>query len=153
MSSNCPKPEWRRTLARALVLGGGLAMLAAPVSALARKAAKKPPALYTAAQAATGQALYGGECAVCHGATLEGRVAPALRGAQFANAKSDFAIADVFLVIAQQMPAGKPGSLPQADYAAIMAYLLQQNGYPAGSKLLTYEEASTSNVALIYSGP
>ena len=45
------------------------------------------------------------------------------------------------------MPASNPGSLQHDDYVQIMAFLLQQNGYPAGAKELTFEDAGASKVA------
>ena len=50
------------------------------------------------------------------------------------------------------MPATAPGSLEHGDYVQIMAFLLQQNGYPAGSSKLTFEDALHSKVQLIYHG-
>jgi hypothetical protein len=35
----------------------------------------------------------------------------------------------------------------------IMAFLLQQNGYPAGSEVLGFDEAMQSKVDFIYHGP
>ena len=39
---------------------------------------------------------------------------------------------DLYDTIATLMPEGDPGSLTPAQYAAVVAYLLQVNGYPAG---------------------
>lgn len=50
------------------------------------------------------------------------------------------------------MPATGPGSLPHDDYVEIMAFLLQRNGYPAGSEVLTFDEAKQSKVKLVYRG-
>jgi mono/diheme cytochrome c family protein len=108
--------------------------------------------LYTDAQASTGHIKYLGNCAMCHGPKLTGRAGPALKGPNFANAKSAFSVSDIFNIVAQNMPASNPGSLDQGDYVQIMAYLLQQNGYPAGSKALDFNGASTSKVPLIYRG-
>jgi len=33
-----------------------------------------------------------------------------------------------------------------------MAFLLQQNGYPAGNKTLTFDDATKSKVKLLYRG-
>jgi len=93
------------------------------------------PALYTAAQAAQGAQIFAQSCATCHGAQLEGVAGPALKGpvfrqmaaAQNLNAKS------LLDVISQSMPQDNPASLSPAQYAAVAAYILQQNGYPAGS--------------------
>jgi hypothetical protein len=52
-----------------------------------------------------------------------------------ANAQS--LTADALLdVIANTMPQSDPGSLKPEEYAAVTAYILQQNGYPAGSTAL-----------------
>ena len=111
-----------------------------------------PPALYTEAQAKIGFAKFIGNCAMCHGAHLEGRSGPSLKGPNWANAKANYTVGEVFTVVSQQMPATGPGSLPNDDYVQIMAYLLQQNGYPAGTKPLQFDEAAASNVALLYRG-
>ena len=112
--------------------------LAAAVSAAAlaqgayAQAAK--PALYTDAQANAGAALYAQACGACHGSQLEGVAAPALKGPAFgdmANAQS--LTADALLdVITNTMPQSDPGSLKPEEYSAVTAYILQQNGYPAG---------------------
>jgi len=48
------------------------------------------------------------------------------------------------------MPAPAPGTLPHDDYVNVMAFLLQQNGYPAGAQPLSFDDASKSKVKLIY---
>ncbi len=129
---------------------------AAPASAGARK---KPhhdddalPALYTASQADRGQAKFKEHCAMCHGPHLEGRAGPALKGTNFASETAQFHVGDIFTILAHNMPATEPGSLPHDDYADIMAFVLQQNGYPAGTRALTYDEALNSKVKLLYHG-
>ena len=97
------------------------------------------PAVFTADQAAQGATVYQGQCAVCHGNALEGVAGPALKGsgfkamavAQGLNAQS------LLLVVSQSMPQSDPGSLSPEQYNQVVAYILQQNGYPAGSEALT----------------
>lgn len=110
------------------------------------------PALYTADQADLGQAKFRENCAVCHGPHLEGRAGPALKGANFASDEAQFHVSDIFTILVHNMPATEPGSLPHEDYVDIMAFLLQQNGYPAGQQQLTYDEALSSKVKLLYHG-
>ncbi len=110
------------------------------------------PALFTDTQAKAGYAKFLGNCAQCHGTHLEGRSGPALKGPNWANAKADYTVGEVFTVVSQQMPATGPGSLEHADYEQIMAYLLQQNGYPAGDKPLQFDQATMSKVKLLYHG-
>jgi mono/diheme cytochrome c family protein len=105
---------------------------AIPAAAIAQGA---KPALYTEAQANAGAAVYAQSCAACHGSQLEGVAAPALKGPAFgdmANAQS--LTADALLdVISNTMPQSDPGSLKPEEFAAVTAYILQQNGYPAGT--------------------
>ena len=91
-------------------------------------------AYYTSAQAAAGAKAYAQSCSQCHGAHLEGVSGPALKGAAMHGSQ---AVADIYGFMAQQMPAGAPGSLKTDTYVAIAAYLLAQNGHPAGKKPLT----------------
>jgi mono/diheme cytochrome c family protein len=125
------------TMRRSLLLLPAAAALIAGLPHLAGAQDTKP-ALYTADQATAGAAVYGQACAGCHGAQLEGVAAPALKGPNFgemANAQS--LTADALLdVIANTMPQSDPGSLKPEEYAAVTAYILQQNGYPAGSTAL-----------------
>jgi hypothetical protein len=58
----------------------------------------------------------------------------------------------VFGIVANNMPATAPGTLAHDDYLDIMAFLLQQNGYPAGNKTLTFDDATKSKVKLLYRG-
>jgi mono/diheme cytochrome c family protein len=117
---------------------------------------RKAPALYSADQAARGALGYGEKCAMCHGPLLDGQSGgfpgPALKGPEFADPSYDFHVSDIFNFVAKLMPPGKPGSLTQDDDVLIMAYLLQQNGYPAGTKELTYGQAEKSSVPLRYYG-
>ncbi len=110
------------------------------------------PALYTAAQASAGLGKFLGNCGMCHGAKLQGMSGPSLKGPNFASDKANFSVSDVFTIVSQNMPATNPGSLEHDDYVEIMAYLLQENGYPAGSTALTFEAASQSKVPLRYHG-
>jgi len=115
---------------------------AAIVQGAGAQAAK--PALYTDAQANAGAAVYAQSCAACHGSQLDGVAAPALKGPAFgdmANAQS--LTADALLdVISNTMPQSDPGSLKPEEFAAVTAYILQQNGYPAGTTALTKDEAA-----------
>lgn len=110
------------------------------------------PALYTQAQAAVGKQKFEDNCALCHGADLSGLAGPALKGPKFASPKGNFHVGDIFTVVTHNMPATQPGSLPHDDYVEIMAFLLQENGYPAGSQTLTYDETMQSKVPFIYHG-
>ena len=110
------------------------------------------PALYTAAQAQSGAAKYSDNCAQCHGPTLEGQSGPALKGPLFASVKTGFSVGDILTFMAINMPATQPGSLSHDDYTDIMAYVLSQNGFPAGSAALTFDGGEALKVPLLYHG-
>jgi len=116
----------------------------------------RAPALYTAEQATNGALAYYQNCAMCHAPLLDGQSAgysaPALKGPEFADPSYDFRVSDIFNFVAKLMPAATPGSLTPDEDVIIMAFILQQNGYPAGNKQLTYEEAAKSKVAIRYYG-
>ena len=117
---------------------------------------REAPALYTADQATKGALAYYQNCAMCHGPLLDGQSGgysgPALKGAEFADPSYDFHVSDIFNFVAKLMPPGTPGSLTHDQDVLIMAYLLQQNGYPPGTHALTYEGAEKSRVPLRYYG-
>jgi mono/diheme cytochrome c family protein len=70
-------------------------------------------------QAARGGEVYAKECAVCHGANLQGVSAPALTGTGFGRSHLDGS--QLRAVVTQTMPLTAPGSLKADEYAAVMA--------------------------------
>jgi alcohol dehydrogenase (cytochrome c) len=92
---------------------------------------------YTAAQAAQGATIFAAQCSSCHGAKLEGGAGPALAGDDFMTKWNGETADDVHDVVANQMPLTAPGSLKPDEALAVVAYILQQNHYPAGSTPLS----------------
>jgi polar amino acid transport system substrate-binding protein len=112
-------------------------------SAAVEAAMPRAPVLYSSAQAAQGASLYASKCALCHGAQLEGGAGPPLSGQNLTTlgTKTHLSVGDLFTYITTNMPMDAPASLSKDQYVKIMAYILKQNGYPAGSKPLTYQSA------------
>lgn len=108
------------------------------------------PALYTKAQAQQGAKAYSGNCAGCHGSKLQGSIGPALAGQPFQQlaAARNFTAKSLLHVTSTTMPQSDPGSLKTSQYDAIVAFLLQKNGYPAGSTKLTASESGLSSLKL-----
>lgn len=105
--------------------------------------------LYTAAQAARGHALYDQQCALCHGAGLEGvEMAPSLAGADFMERWTGQPVGDLFERIRATMPKNKPGSLSREENADITAYLLSVNQFPAGSSELPSETQALNRLRI-----
>src|SRR5215472_5416086 len=110
-----------------------------------------PPgdALFTSAQAAAGKAAYERNCASCHGARVDdGASAPPLRGAAFLGKYAGKPAADLFTYVSTKMPQASPGSLGGAEYARIIAYVLQQNGFATGRKEFASEAAALASVTI-----
>ena len=92
---------------------------------------------YTAGQAAAGAKTYTASCSACHGVTLRGGLGPALIGDAFTAQWTGEPAEDMYSMMSTNMPQGAPASLKPGEYLAIMAYILQQNKFPAGSTPLT----------------
>ncbi len=105
---------------------------------------------FSATQATLGAKAYAQSCAVCHGASLKGKSAPALVGKTSGIAQQS--VVEVYEYVSQQMPMTAPGSLSKAQYIGILAYILQQNGHKAGPRPLT-EAVATTGTATIVANP
>lgn len=92
-----------------------------------------PTGWYTAAQATSGANKYQKICASCHGAKLQGGMAPALVGKQFWTAYGGKKLSTLWSTVHTEMPMTSPGSVSPKDSINIMAFLLQKNGVPAGT--------------------
>jgi alcohol dehydrogenase (cytochrome c) len=133
------KPKSRRWRASLLALTPGLAAILLFGPFASSRASTESD--FTKAQANTGQQVYSSACASCHGSNLEGQAGPALAGSKFESSLqfSKMSAKQLFDFLSTQMPADNPGSLSHDKYAAVMAYILSKNGYPAGSKKLSDE--------------
>ena len=85
--------------------------------------------VFTPAQASRGERTFSDVCAACHD-TGE------FSGGRFRISWVGRPVGELFETISTLMPEADPGSLSRAEYAAIVAYLLQVNGYPAGDVAL-----------------
>lgn len=96
----------------------------------------------TVDQIAQGRELFQMYCARCHGAHGEGRIAPALigpkhglRGYQTAQRLNAY--------VSRIMPSDAPGTLKEDEYWAVLAFVLDSNGYlPKGTRLETNNAAN-----------
>ncbi|MGZ3173184.1 MAG: outer membrane protein assembly factor BamB family protein [Croceibacterium sp.] len=130
---------------------GTLFVFALPDAGIGRPGPMRPPinpggapmpldpgggAAVAAAEPGDGKAVYDKSCAACHGAELQGTgESPALKGAPFlANWKGKTG-GDLYAFIHQNMPPGGAGSLGDADYRAVVAYILQVNGAKQGARI------------------
>ena len=93
--------------------------------------------VYTSAQAQRGGRTYSRICAECH----EGGEPDAdpLFGPEFIDRWREAPLEFLYGFYSHEMPADDPGTLGTPVYQDVMAYLLQENGYPAGSKEIKAE--------------
>jgi cytochrome c len=103
-----------------------------------------PPAspasgVYTAAQAAHGEKVFETMCAQCHDPAR-------FTGPAFQQTWRGQPLFALFDRMRTGMPLDKPGSLSPAEYAAILAYMLQLNQYPVGATELPSEQAALSQI-------
>src|SRR5438067_11239626 len=98
--------HWPPAVLRLVPFVGALMMAAGARSGAQAPAAPAHPAMYTDAQAATGESVYRRSCAGCHGAALTGGTAPPLAGPAFETSWSDprVAVADVFFIARTTRP-------------------------------------------------
>ncbi len=133
---------WISCAVLVLVSGAHLALTAVAPFAKVTSGQAAPAPVYTAAQAAAGQASYQANCASCHQATLVGQnEAPALAGANFKTTWRGRTTKDLVEYMAATMPPGRP-SLGEAEYLNITAFVLQANGAVAGAQPLVVATAT-----------
>lgn len=129
--------------AKRLLAGAGVAIgFAMGTSVAFAQGNGSASGVYTKSQAEHGAEVYRENCASCHAGNLQGNVGPALVGKPFRQmaAAQNLTARSLRDVIAQSMPQTNPGGLSAGQYDAITAFILQKNGYPAGSTKLTAKE-------------
>jgi mono/diheme cytochrome c family protein len=130
--------------------------LKADIRALeAIKIAKKTTwdGVFTAAQADRGKENFlAGRCGGCHKLDLTGDRGPALKGDDFVAHWENGSVVTLFDKIRETMPPNAPNETTDDAKIDIVAYLLQQNGYPAGKTELRAEAESLSIIDLVRKG-
>jgi alcohol dehydrogenase (cytochrome c) len=89
---------------------------------------------FSASQAAEGKKLYvEQQCSLCHGVNMLGSAsAPALADSGFRSAWQGHSLGELFDCLKNTMPPGRAGALGDADYARLLAAILEANGFAAG---------------------
>lgn len=123
---------------RAFETARGASGFEAPDLATTEFARKASAGVYSTAQAEAGARVYQRSCAACHGADYQGSGGvPPVAGAAFLANWQGRSMGELFAYTSEFMPTGMGGSLPDTDYLAVTAYILQANGFPAGEALDT----------------
>lgn len=92
--------------------------------------------LFTSAQASSGASLYSSRCSSCHRSDLSGGSGPALTLGGFGATWEGQPVSALISRIQTTMPPSDPGSLTDAQASAIVAHLLQRQGYASGTATL-----------------
>ena len=89
--------------------------------------------VYTSEQSQRGEAVYGRECAKCHGSDLAGAdEVPALSGGAFLSNWDGLTVGDLSERVRISMPPNKQGRLTRQQIVDILSYVLSVNSFPAG---------------------
>jgi mono/diheme cytochrome c family protein len=109
--------------------------------------------VFTTAQAERGkQNFLAGRCGGCHKLDLTGDRGPALKGDDFLAHWENGSLVTLFDKIRETMPPNGANEVTDDAKVDIVAYLLQQNGYPAGKSELRTEADSLGIIDLIRKG-
>jgi len=118
-------------------------VLLCPLLALSRSV---KDGVYTKQQADRGKAIFGEQCAKCHGESLNGGDGPELMGAAFVGRWSNNSVSALFELIRKTMPTDDPGNLSTRQAADLTALILSANGFPAGDKDLANSAADLADI-------
>jgi mono/diheme cytochrome c family protein len=94
---------------------------------------------YTAEQAAEGEAVFRNMCSSCHPTSQ-------FTGAAFQRTWSERPVFALFDQIRLMMPMDNPGGLRDEEYAAVVAYILKLNAFPAGSHPLPAQDSALKQI-------
>jgi len=108
--------------------------------------------VYTEAQAARGAAAYARYCSRCHGEDLAGRRDYPLSGERFMDHWEAHTLEHLFRLIRDSMPPDGTNAVDPNDKRDVVAFLLQQNGFPAGTTELPREDAALAGFAIERNG-
>ena len=98
---------------------------------------------YSSVQASNGDTLYQQNCATCHLPDLQGSLeAPALNDTNFRSNWTNRGVSELLDLLRRTMPPQAPGSLDEAGYLQIVAFLLRANNIRESSIELTASDNS-----------
>src|SRR6266850_5702320 len=147
--------NWHRIVLSVLVfvflLCDGLPLERPVSSASGSNPSPQAEGLFTSDQADRGSAVYATQCAFCHGQGLEGATSTPLAGARFMSKWGDgkHSVDDLYFITRTQMPYGAAGTLTSQQYMDVVAFILESNGYRAGSKALAADSPSLKRTMIV----
>jgi hypothetical protein len=108
--------------------------------------------VYSGAQAERGRMSFNSSCLRCHGDKLQGNTAPALSGDRFFTTWGGEPVASLFAKIRDTMPPNFGTSIDDQVKLDIVTYILQTNGYPAGTGELTQTGSDLASAQILQKG-
>lgn len=126
-----------------LALAAAIALSSAPAQGAAQKTTND--GVYTKAQADRAKDQFAKMCADCHPFAVAAKKKPSdvlLGDEPFVKAWGDRSLGQMLTTIVMTMPNDGSGVVTDGEGVDLVAYILQQNGYPAGAQPLTREAAA-----------
>jgi mono/diheme cytochrome c family protein len=141
----------RTILAASVAMAIGCAAVAARAASPLPQQADPPKRIwegvFTAEQAARGKSGFEISCSRCHNEALAGSErGPALKGSTFLSHWENDTLGGLFVKIRDTMPQNDVGTISESIKIDILAYVLQQNGFPAGSSALAPQPAALDDI-------
>ena len=106
--------------------------------------------VYSAEQVARGRKSYEAQCADCHGDELQGdgKKSPALKGAEFLKSWKTKSVHRLVDATWRTMPPEEPRTLSKELCADVTAFILAENGYPAGNAELKHNASDLRQIVI-----
>ena len=105
--------------------------------------------VFTSDQASRGKSAFEMSCARCHNLALIGSErGPAIKGSAFLAHWDRGGLSDLFIKIRDTMPEGGSGTVRDEQKIDILSYILQQNGFPAGTNELSLDLSALAEIAV-----
>ncbi len=131
----------------------GLAvLLACGVGLRAQETPRIWQGVYTTSQAERGKAVFNTTCLRCHAEDLSGTTAPPLKGERFQSSWGGDVIESLFTKVRDTMPPNFGTILDAQVKLDIVTYILQVNGFPAGSAELVVGSTDLASAQILQKG-
>ena len=110
--------------------------------------------VFSEEQARRGETAYGESCSECHGESLAGiDMAPGLAMGDFIWNYDGLPLATLFQRIRDTMPLGNARAVSRSDKVDILAFVMEQNTFPAGGEELPSRNSILSAITWLAVNP
>jgi mono/diheme cytochrome c family protein len=108
--------------------------------------------IYSTVQAIRGKVNFTGSCERCHGQNLGGGTGPALTGTRFMATWENESVYRLFTKVRDTMPPNFGTALTDEAKLDVVSYILQANGFPAGSSDLKITADELETIRIVKKG-